>query len=269
MIARQRSVLNRTFIHEQDAPVSLELVRRLAKSQEEIAHATEQFSQGLAQRGQPVAVLEEAVASMNRARASLADSKLDGARGHEEAALADLISARQNLRKLLSQSNSQQASACRSFDRQQQEALRKPPEDKTRKQQASLEKDLRALAQKERSFSDEMETRQGSSQSTAEPRTEQSPPSRRDPVAWQQQAAQEAERLRDLAQQDQSLTDRARRRLSDSTETVRKSAAEIQEGHKAEAASDARTAAERLERLAPPGWCLEGEGSGRSDGPDP
>jgi hypothetical protein len=280
LIARQRSVLNRTFIHEHDSPVSPELTRRLEKSQEEIAAATEQLSQGLTQRGQPVAVLEEALALMNQARTALADSKLGGARGHEEEALADLISARQNLRKMLSQSNSQQASACRSFDRQQQQALRKPPEDKKTKQLANLEKDLRALAQAERTFSEELESPKSSTPPAEESRPEQrlaetdqprpsSPaasgassgsktqggsasgsPARSDPVARQEQALKEAERLRDLAQQDQSLTERARRRLGDATETVRKSAAEIKEGREAEAATDARTASVQLERLA-------------------
>ena len=45
LIARQRSVLNRTFVHEQDAPASAEVVRRLVKSQEEIATATDRLAE--------------------------------------------------------------------------------------------------------------------------------------------------------------------------------------------------------------------------------
>ncbi len=223
-----------------------EVVRRLVKSQAELASATDRFASGIAQRGEPIPALAEALAAMNLARATLADSKLAVARPHEETALAGLVSARRNLRKLLSQSNQQQASACRSFDRQEQQNLRRPPQDEKKRQLASLENDLRALAKEERAFSEEIEPRSRSGQPTASPPA----PARLDPVPRQQQAVKEAERLRDLARQDESLTGRTRQRLGDATETIRKSAAEIQARRPAEAAEQARIAAEQLERLA-------------------
>ncbi len=246
MIARQRQVLNRTFVHEQDAPASAEVVRRLVKSQEEIATATDRLAEGIAQRSEPILALAEASAVMSRAKAALAEKKLADARPHEQTALAALVSARRNLRKLLSQSNTQQASACRSFDRQEQQVLRRPPQDKKKRQLASLENDMRKLAKEERAFSEELEPRSRSGQPT------DSPPaaSQGDRVQRQQQAVKEAERLRDLARQDENLTDRTRQRLGDVTETMRKAAEEIQAKRPAGAAEGARTAAEQLERLA-------------------
>ena len=240
-------MLNRTFVHEQDAPASDEIVRRLKKSQEEIAAATGRFASGIAQRSEPIPGVKEALAAMNMAIAALAGKKLAVARPFEETALSGLVSARRNMRKLLSQSNQQQAGACRSFDRQEEQNLRRPPQDEKKRQLASLEKDLRALAKKEREFSEEIEPTSRSGQS-ADRAT--APPSAGDPAARQQKAAEEAERLRDLARQDESLTDRTRRRLGHATETIRRSAERILGRHPEEAAEGARAAAEQLERLA-------------------
>ncbi len=246
MIARQRIVLNRTFVHERDTPASEEVVRRLVKSEEELAEATGRFADGIAQRGEPIPALTAAVAAMNLAKAALAEKQLAGGHPHEETALAALISARRNLSKLLSQSNQQQASACRSFDRQQQQNLRPPPPDQKKRELAKLENDMRKLAKEERAFSEELEPRSRPGQ----PKESSSAPSPGGPAQRQQEAVKEAERLRDLAREDESLTDRTRQHLGDVTETIRKSAKEIQAKRPAEAAAEARTAAEQLDRLA-------------------
>ena len=216
------------------------------KSQEEIAAATDRFASGIAQRGEPIPGVKEALAAMNMAKAALAGKKLAVARPHEETALSGLVSARRNMRKLLSQNNQQQAGACRSFDRQEEQNLRRPPQDEKKRQLASLEKDLRALAKKEREFSEEIEPSSRSGQSA----DRATAPTSGDPAARQQEAAKEAERLRDLARQDESLTDRTRRRLGHATETIRRSAEQILGRHPEEAAEGARAAAEQLERLA-------------------
>ena len=216
------------------------------KTQEELADATDRFADGIAQRGEPIPALAEAVAAMKLARAALAGKQLAGARPHEETALAALVSARRNLRKLLSQSNQQQASACRSFDRQQEQNLRRPPQDQKKRQLANLENDLRKLARQEREFSEELEPRSRPGQ----PQQSASPPSPGGPAQRQQEAVKEAERLRELAREDESLTDRTRQRMNDATDTIRKSAEEIQAKRPAESAAEARTAAEQLERLA-------------------
>ena len=246
MIARQRSVLNRTFVHQDDTPATHEVVRRLVKSQEEIAAATDRLASGIAQRGEPIPSLEEAVAAMKLAKTALADKRLADARAPEETALAALVSARRNLRKLLSQTNQQQASACRSFDRQEQQKLRQPPQDQKKQQLAKLENDLRKLAKAERQFSEELTPRPRSGQPAEKPDAA----SAGDPIQRQQQAVKEAERLLDLARQDESLTKRTVERLGDATETIHQVAAEVQARRPAEAAAGALTAAEQLERLA-------------------
>ena len=216
------------------------------KSQEEIAEATDRFASGMAQRGEPIPSIEQAVAAMKQARTALAEKTLADARPHEETALGALVSSRRNLRKLLSQSNQQQASACRSFDRQEQQNLRRRPQDHKKQQLAKLENDLRKLAKAERQFSEELTPRPRSGQPAETPET--AAPG--DPVQRQQQAVQEAERLVDLARQDESLTKRTVERLADATETIRQAAVEIQARRPAEAAAGALSAAEQLERLA-------------------
>ncbi len=246
MIARQRSVLNRTFVHEQDAPVSEEVVRRLAKSQQELVAATDAFASGIGQRGEAIPALDDAVAAMKLSKDALAAKHLGDARPQEERALAALVSARQNLRKLLSQSNSQQANACRTFDRQEQQNLRRPPSDDKKRQLANLENDLRKLAKAERAFSEEIEPKARANQPGEKPPDTSST----DRVHRQQEAVKEIERLRELAQQDESLTDRTRQRLGEIRETIRKSADELQAMRPAEAAERAGTAADQLERTA-------------------
>jgi hypothetical protein len=246
LIARQRSILNRTFVQEQDAPASDEAIHRLSKAQMELSATTDRFANGMAQRGEQIPALREAVAAMNRSSSALTEKKLAAARPHEETALAALVRARRNMRKLLSQNNQQQASACRSFDRKEEQVLRRRPQGEKKRQMASLEKDLRALAQEERAVAQEMEPRSRS----GPPKSGQPSSSPGDPVERQRQAVREAERLRDLACQDEALTDRTRGRFADVTETIRKSTDEIRASRRAEAAQRARAVAEQLERLA-------------------
>ncbi len=130
---------------------------------------------------------------MKLAKASLAGKQLAAARPHEETALAALVSARRNLRKMLGQSNSQHASACRSFDRQQEQNLRRPPQDHKKQELAKLENDLRKLAKRAVQFSEELEPRSRPGQ----PQDSASAPSAGRPAQRQQKAVKEAERLRD------------------------------------------------------------------------
>jgi hypothetical protein len=211
-------------------------------SQEELAAATEQFARGIRQVGEGVGPLDEAVAAMQGAGKALGERQLATARPHQESALAALIRARRNLRKLLSQSNQQQAGACRSFDRQQQQNIRRPPENEKKRQLARLENDLRALSQEERALSAQIDPRTRSDSSRE--------PSRSDPLPRQQQAVREAERLRDLARQDESLTERTRRGIEHAKETVGESARQLSAGRSVESAVQARAAAEQLQRLA-------------------
>ena len=161
LIARQRDNLNRTFALERDPAVPENAAARLAKYEGELHAATAEFAQGIAAIAGPIPALDEAVAAMQSAQTSLAAKDLAAARPLEEAALRGLIAARQNLRKILKQSSSSQASACRKFDRQQSQKLRRPPAKESEQRLAALEGDIRDLARREEKFSEEIEPKGG------------------------------------------------------------------------------------------------------------
>ncbi len=292
LIARQRVNLNRTFAFETDQTVGAETVRRLAKFEQELAAATAEFAEGMAAIAGPIPALDQAVTAMTSATELLTAKDLPAARPREEAALKGLISARQNVRKLLKQSGSSQASACRSYDVKQFQRIRRPPADQTKKQLARLENDLRELAKREQKFSEEIEAKgrggpqldpppadQKQAQNTQKPSAK--PSSTRPgsssqgtsstnsqaqltPAQQQRQAAEEAERLRQLAQQDEALTELANRRMDAATQSVQQSSRSIAAERDAQAALEARTAARKLESVCAPGRCTQGQGT---DGP--
>jgi hypothetical protein len=99
--------------------------------------------------------LTEAIEAMESAVAALAKPHLPGAVTAEQQALAALIRARENVRKLLSQSSSQSASACRKYDREFRQKLRMPERKKSDPQQqlAQRRAELEELAKREREWS--------------------------------------------------------------------------------------------------------------------
>ena len=227
LIARQRVNLNRTFAVEKEKPIDEATARRLARFEEELASATAEFAAGIRTIAGPILALDNAAAAMKTATELLTAKDVAAARPPEETALRDLISVRQNLRKLLGQKSSSKASACRSFDVKQLQKIRRPPVDQTKKQLAKLENDLRELAKREQRFSEEIEAKgRGGAQldppQQPEERSQKSqkpsskPPSQRSGSSpstgktsapsrpksslaeEQRQAAEEAERMRQL-----------------------------------------------------------------------
>ena len=177
LIARQRVNLNRTFAFERDPSIGEAAVMRLATFEEELADATEEFSAGLKARGGEVPALDDAASAMRSATASLDGKQLAAARPHEEKSLKWLISARKNVMTLLSQGNSSQASACRQFDRQQVQKIRRPRKDENKL--AELEADLLELAKREQAFSEEIEALGEAVQCSTRRRTSKHPRIRR------------------------------------------------------------------------------------------
>jgi hypothetical protein len=279
LIARQRVNLSRTFVLEGDHTVDEAAAMRLSTFEEELATATTEFSEGLKGRGVDLPALDEAASAMKSATAALDKKDLATAQSHEEAALKSLVSVRQNLRKLLALGNAGQMSAARSFDRQQAQKIRRPPQDK----KEQLEADLLELAKREEEFSEEIEAKGGGGvQLEPPPSNEQqqaespppepgeptSSPETKDPASSsekttskgkspgsnpaldQQKAAAEAERLLRLAQKDKALTDLAKQRLDDAAKLVQEASREMDAGRSAEAAEKAREAARKLESAA-------------------
>jgi hypothetical protein len=190
------------------------------------------------------------------------------------------VAARQNLRKTLKQNSSSQAGACRKFDRQQAQKLRRPPADESKKQLAALENDVRELARTEQKFSEQIEpdgsggpqlqeaeqqrkqaqastkpfaasasngSKNGSLSSEKSNEAAQSEPSL---AEQQKQAAREADRLAKLAKKDEALTESARKRLGQAAGSIEDSSQAMAETREADAAAKAREAARQLESLA-------------------
>ncbi len=284
LIARQRVNLSRTFVLEGDRSIDKAAAMKLATFEEELASATTEFSDGLKARGINIPALDEAASAMRSATDALDRKDLPPARTHEEAALKSLISVRQNLRKLLGLNPGQQASACRAFDRQQVQKIRRPPQDK----KELLEAELMELAKREEEFSEEIEAKGGGGPDVEPPPANQQQPaedpedssqdpsskkssssssatksgsastknstnstqSRMNPVEQQQKAAAEAERLRQMAQKDKNLTELAKERLDAAAKIVQESSRAMEEGKSAEAAEKARDAARKLQSAA-------------------
>src|SRR5262245_11308879 len=127
LIARQRSNLNRTFAQTELPAVENAAARRLARTQRELAEATAEFTEGIEAIAGPVPCLHDAQTAMAAAVTTLEAKDVKTGARHEETALANLIKARQNLKKALSDSDSQQAQASRKFDLQQSDKIRRPP----------------------------------------------------------------------------------------------------------------------------------------------
>jgi len=143
LIARQRQALNRAFAHADDGTVEAGVADRLSKDEAQIGLATREFAEGLATRFGAVPPLEQAAQAMQAATIALAEKDLATAVPLEQTALAALIQARQDLRKLLGHSSS--SGQCRKFDRQQEQKLRKPPSVEEKPREAELARTLGAL----------------------------------------------------------------------------------------------------------------------------
>jgi hypothetical protein len=257
LIARQRDNLKRTFALSEQSNLDTRAVQKLAQAERELSEAAAEFTAGIEARAGPVPCLREAVSAMRSATEALSRPQLTPARGFEETALADLIKARANIRKFLSQSSS--ASACRKFDQQQRQKLRLPPKKDDKAEQAKLLQEIEKLAQEEKKIGQEIAAKtqragsvsdgkasvtsaSGSSGSGKPPR-----PSLRE---RQEKAAAKAEKLKQLVRENEKLTDLARERMDKAAETVRSSADSLKEGHTGEAGKQAADAAEQLQRLA-------------------
>ncbi len=156
MIARQRDYLKLTFAAQEQQPLAPQTVSAVSSNQKELAGKTAEFAQGMAERGGSISSLDEALEQMQAALTALETPTLADAVTAEQQALAALIRARENVRQKLSQSNSQSASECRKFDRQQRQKVRMPEKKKDQQQQlADARKKLNDLAQRERKWSEQ------------------------------------------------------------------------------------------------------------------
>jgi hypothetical protein len=265
LIARQRVNLQRTFRQSGQTPADPEAVRRLGKTERELAGATEEFTAGMEQRaGGPIPALHEALEAMETAAAALERTELEPGRESEEAALAGLIKARKNLRQILK--DSQCASACQKFDAQQKQKLRKPPE-KDKKEMAKLREAVEQLAKEEKKLSEEITPKSGGAQlekkDSGKPHAGKPSPSsgspspgeggkasESSPLERQQKAAQTAKDLQQQVANEEALKGLPRERMDAAARAIEESARDLEGKRDAEAGKQAAQAAKELERLA-------------------
>jgi hypothetical protein len=201
LITRQRQGLSQAFLAGQNQHASKEIAVRLSESQEQVQEATFELATGLAERGIEIPLLHQAVKSMGAAIDALDATNFPDAISSEQQALAFLISARENLRKKLNQADSQCASACKKFDREQRQKLRMPEKKKTDKQQqvAQARQKLEDLAKRERKWSEEAKQccnsqSQSSSKSGSKPSQSSSSPSQSSAESQPPEQQQEGEK---------------------------------------------------------------------------
>jgi hypothetical protein len=251
LIARQRANLKRTFIQAELPAVEARVMPRLARIERELSAATAQFSEGYEAKFGPLPCLHEARDAMDAAARALADENARDGRTLEATALADLIKARQNLRKLLSLGSSQ-ASECRAFDNEQSQMLRRPLKkdgEQEKERLAQLEQDIADLAKQERKFSEEIGSSSGGVRLEQNDHDKREPPK---PSLAQRQdaAAKNAQELEELMNRDDALTELSRERMQAAARSIQFSAQAMHAGRKSEAGKQAFEAAEQLERLA-------------------
>ena len=228
LIKQQREVLGRTFAAAQQPGPVAAIAKKLSAQQQTLAEQTRELTIAMEQKIGPMPSLSVAAIEMDSATEDLSQTEVSPAQTHEEAALAHLIAARQNLRKILKQSNSQ-SQACKSVDQQQMDKLRKPEskqqqQDQNQEQKlAEVRKQLEEMANKQESFCQSAKAcSQPSAQSSAQSSAQQL-------AAQQQSAADNAEQLKQQLEKE-PFGDLAPKRLAEVAATIRSSAETLKDG---------------------------------------
>lgn len=270
MIARQRDNLKLTFAAQEQQPLAPQTVTAVADNQKELAGKTAEFAQGMAERGGSIQALDEALEQMQAALSALETPTLSDAVTAEQQALAALIRARENVRQKLSQSNSQSASECRKFDRQQRQKVRMPEKKKDQQQQlADARKKLDDLAQRERKWSEQAQqccsssSSKSSSSSASKPSqsspsspSEQSSGEKSDKPTPEEVAATQEQLQAELAELQQQLDklpatgQAAREQAQQAASSMQQGLEELKKKDGDAAAKEGQRSADQLEQLA-------------------
>ena len=151
LIDAQRRILQQTFAAQRRGDV--EQGPELAKAESELKEKLESLANALARAVGPIATLETAAGMMALASDSLQEQDLAGGAEMEEGALADMILARKNLRKILKQGNSS-AKQAKQIDRREAQQLRLPEKKQETQQEqlGDLRRELEQLARVQEQF---------------------------------------------------------------------------------------------------------------------
>ncbi len=258
MIVRQRNNLNQTFTAQGQQPLATSTAKELRTNQSELLEKTNEFAQGLAARGAALPGLTDAVAQMQSALQALDVPELPEAVTSEQQALASLIRARQNMRKMLSQSSSQSAAECRKFDREQRQKLRLPEKKKDQQQKlADARSKLDDLAKRERKWSEQaQQSCSNPSKSASSSPSKPDQPQKSDSPSQAEVAADQEKMQAELAELQQQLEklDTAGKAANEQAQQAAKSMQqgldELRKQAGESAAKEGRRSAEQLEQLS-------------------
>lgn len=267
LIAEQRQLLGQTFVANQNERINVqEFGDRQAAQQQELQDKTEAVAAALEQKVGPMPSLTSAVDWMSDAIEDLDAGTLEPAQMAQEKALAKLIAARSNLRKILKQGNSA-SQQVRQMDKMRRDQVRKPEQkkDQPKDQQqrlAELRKEIEKLAKSQQSFCESAQSckQSGSLSSSAsgESSTEADSENGQKPTPQQLASQQRSDQAKanELAKQlkQASFGDLASRRAEQAADSIKKSAEALADEESVEALdkaiAEAAEAADRLQRLS-------------------
>lgn len=258
MIVRQRNNLNQTLTAQEQQPLATSTAKELHTNQSELLEKTTEFAQGLAARGAALPGLSDAVAQMQSALQAIDVPELSEAFKSEQQALASLIRARQNVRKMLSQSSSQSAAECRKFDREQRQKLRLPEKKKDQQQKlADARSKLEDLAKRERKWSEQAQqscSNPSKSASSSPSKPDQSQksdsPSQADVAADQEKMQAELAELQKQLEKLDNAGKAAGEQAQQAAQSMQQGLDELRKQAGESAAKEGRRSAEQLEQLA-------------------
>jgi hypothetical protein len=268
IIARQRQNLRNTFANLDRQPVQDRLAGRLSRSQQQVLAATRDFAAGWEQRFGPLPTLHQAATAMEAAVAQLESKSLDAAMPQQEVAVAQLVAARQNLRKFLKTCSSGQLGQCQKYDNEMMQQLRRPRPKQQQHQESLAEttRQLQDLAQNQRQWSEQVRTYCGSGAQFEREPSSQNPSTRpagqnKPGQAAQSSSSKQPQSASQLAQAQQQAADTAQQlqQALGATDTasplsedrMREIAAEIaRSGQEVQSGEGALTAAKRAEDAA-------------------
>ncbi|MCA9187615.1 MAG: hypothetical protein R3E01_30140 [Pirellulaceae bacterium] len=269
LIARQRQNWQLGFSNLDRQPLADALSTRMRKYEQEILEATSSFARGWQQQFGAIPELDAATDAMNQAVASLQQQQLDTAVEHEATAVANLVAARQNMRKYLKNCSSGQFSQCKKYDNEMAQKLRKQ-EDKespTGKDLASVAQSMEQLAKKQREWTEQVQTHcdsgaqyerqssstgsQSNSVNNSDSRQQDRPPSLQQLAEQQERSADSATKMAEEMQGNPDATELARQRMQEIAEQMKRAAQQAASEETAARASQAgQQSAEELQRLA-------------------
>ncbi len=266
LIKQQREILGRTFVTARKPKVVAGTADKLASDEEDVRAKTESLRLALEEKIGPLPSLGFATESMAAAIEDLHGQRIADGQADEEKALAELIAARMNLRKILKLNNSQ-SQMCRNVDQQQMDKIRKP-EAKEREEQAKedqlaeIRRQLEELARQQRSFCQSAQacSEPGSSSGSTQPSQSQNAKSEisqspaapsREELAAQQQRAAAATREIEKQLAGGQFGELAPRRAGQAAESISQSGEKLASGESDEQSIDAaRVAADKLSQLS-------------------